>query len=173
MGVVDIGVAASAASPDPLKTARRAPDVLQRLQHRLRRLPGGDAQPGGDQGVGRLERPRQRQRDLEALLGGAHAQPLAVGARPPLQQPQALAPLADRQHRLTGRDGRRREGPERVRIGVQHRSPAARQQRLEQPQLGRPVGAHGPVVVQMVLGQVGEAGRGQLDPVEAPLLDSV
>ena len=84
----------------------------------------------------------------------ADLQALAFRQQGALHQAQTLALLADAHHALAGADGGGREGRVAVGIAVQHRRAAARQQGLEQPQLGGAVGAHGAVIVQMVLGQV-------------------
>ena len=58
-------------------------------------------------------------------------------------------------------------------VGVENGGSARRHHLREQPQLGAPIGLHGPVVVEMVARKVGEGGGRQLDPVEAVLFEPV
>ena len=58
-------------------------------------------------------------------------------------------------------------------VGVEDRRVAARQQGVEQAQLGRAIGPHGAVIVEVVLGQVEEAGGGQAHAVEPALVEAV
>ncbi len=104
---------------------------------------------------------------------GGDLQALALRHRRALDQPQPLPFVADRQNGPARGDGGRGEGREGVAVGVQHGGAGARQQGLEQPQLGRAVAAHGAVIVQVVLGEVGEAGGRQAHAVQAPLVDAV
>ena len=96
-----------------------------------------------------------------------------AGAASSRQQPELAAPA--RRRTRNGRRGARRSRRARAadRVGVQHRGAARRQQAVEQPRLGREVDVHGAVVVEMVLGQVGEAGRGESHAVEPALVEAV
>ncbi len=173
VGVVDIGLAPMQPRTHALQSSRRAFDVLQRAQHGLDAFAGADAEAGGHQGVGGLEGARQRQADLEAAAVGLELQALAVGDQLAVQLPQPLPGLAHRIDRLAVGHGGGGEGAVSVGVGIQHGRPAARQQGLEQAQLGGPVGAHGAVVVEVVLGQVGEARGDDVHAVQPPLIDAV
>ena len=70
-------------------------------------------------------------------------------------------------------DGGRGEGPEGLGVGVEDGSPAPGQQGLEQPQLGRPVAVHVPVIVQVILGEVQEACGLEGHAVQPALVDAV
>ncbi len=101
----------------------------------------------------------------------AHA--LAVRQQFAAVQAQALAGLAHRKDRLACLNRGRGEGPKGVRVGIEHGGPAPGQQGLEQPQLGRLVAGHVPVIVQMILGQVQEPRGLQSDPIQPTLVDPV
>ena len=60
-----------------------------------------------------------------------------------------------------------------VAVGIHDGGAALRQQALEQPRLGREVGVHRGVIVEMLVRQVGEAGGGELQAVEAMLVETV
>ena len=100
---------------------------------------------------------------------------LAVRQRARRQQPDRRPGLADRAaaEPRRARDGGERGQRRRLHVGLRDRGGAGRQQRLEQPQLGGAIGAHGAVVVEVVAGQVGEAGGGQPHAVQPALVEPV
>ena len=164
VGVVDIGLAAVA--------ARRRCAAAG-----LARPSGARARPGPRRACGRRRcrgrrrparwRPGRRRR---AAAGPRRVRPCAstvsrwpagVGRRATSVRSRPRSPTAEQgQARQDAGGG---EGVVGVGVGVQHRGAPARQQLLEQAQLGGAVGLHRAVVVEVVLGQVGE-GR----PPSAP-----
>ncbi len=142
-------------------------------QDRDGRLPRGDAQAGRDQGVGGLEGAGERQAHLDGDAAEADRQALALGRGLAGDQAQALARFAHRQHRLAVHHRPGGEGGEIGRVGVQHGGRAPRQQGFEKPQLGRPVGVHAGMVVEVVLAEVGEAGGGEMKAVQPPLVEAM
>jgi hypothetical protein len=58
-------------------------------------------------------------------------------------------------------------------VEVDHRGAAAGQDAGEEAELGVEVGVEVGVVVEVVAGDVGEGGRGEVDAVEAALLEPV
>ena len=100
-------------------------------------------------------------------------QALPLRRRPAPDQREIAAPLAHRHHAQTRHDRGRGEGGIGVGIGVQDGGAAARQQGLEQPHLGGAIVLHRAVIVEVILGQVGEGGGLQSDPIQPALVDAV
>ncbi len=174
MGIVDIGLAAAWPWRRPAADDRARPRRCSSAASTVSgALAGGDAQTGGDQGVRRLERAGQRQSHIMSPAPGADRETLAFRGEHATGQGQALPHRSDRHHRMAVEHGRGRESREGVGIGVEHGGRAARQQGFEQPQLGRPVGPHGAMIVEVVLGQIEEAGGGEAHAVEPALVDAM
>ena len=58
-------------------------------------------------------------------------------------------------------------------VEIDHGGAVARQQLGEQPRLGREIGRHVVVIIEMIARQVGEGGGFELQPVEPELVEPV
>ena len=98
-----------------------------------------------------------------------------AGAARRVEQPQIAAACADRSSSRMPRAARRSRASGRSRSlsALSTAVRAGRQQLVEQPQLGREVGLHRAVIVEMVVRQVGEAAGGELHAVEPVLVEAV
>ena len=74
---------------------------------------------------------------------------------------------------MAARPTQRRDAFELGHIGVEHGGSAGGHHDLEQAQLGGEVVLGSGVIVKMILGQVGEGGGGDLDAVQAALVEAV
>src|SRR6266851_10024503 len=98
---------------------------------------------------------------------------LAGRRRIVLQQPELAAfyaPGPETDAAALADRGQRRGA---VAVAIHDGRSALRQEALEQPRLGREVVVHRGVVVEMLMRQVGEAGGGETDAVEAMLIETM
>ena len=129
-----------------------------------------DAEPRGDKGVRSLEGARKRQRDLEdlALISDFEARSGRIG--PCVEQPQPGALDSGRENAQAPRGAGGEDLRGDVAIGVDDGALAGLEQALEQLQLGREIGFHRGVIIEMVAREIGEGAGAEADAVE-PMLD--
>ena len=106
-----------------------------------------------------LEMARQRQIDVDALARGVDREVLAAARQgPAVDQAQVGRGMAVGDDRKAARAAAPGVDLELRHVGVEHRDAIGIDQ-VEQPRLGLAVSLQGRVIVEVVLGQVGEAGR--------------
>ncbi len=102
----------------------------------------------------------------------ADALPRAFGLRLDQAQLRVVA-AAEQDHALAAGGAERGKFAARRHVGVEDRRAALRQQLGEEAALGREIGRHVGVIIEMVACQIGERRRRQGEPVEAELVEPV
>ena len=148
-------------------------EALERGQHAGCVLPGGNGKPGREQRVAGLIGADQRQADVILLARVRDAQALREPVARHRGEPQRFAPRADGEHGAARAPG----GGDHLRgvlgIRVDDGNAARGQQLREQPQLGREIGLHGRVIVEVIAAEVGEGCSLQPHAVEPVLVEAV
>ena len=138
-----------------------------------RDVAAGRRQGRGDPGVGHLEGAEQRHLDPARSLSRIDRDDLVEAVAGDVQDAQRLALAADRP-KVEPRDARGRdEGGMKGIVDVDHRHRSRIEDRIEETGLGRQIGLHRAVIVEMVAREIGEGGRPNGETVEPALIEPV
>ena len=173
VGVVDIYRRAVGGDASALQSARHAFEMFEGRNSGDRIGAAGQSEAQGAQGVADLEDTGERQADAEVLFHYDEVENLAVAVDGCTQQLQRGAGLAVAQYAMTAQAAGDFEGGEFGAVGIQNGDTAFLHDVREQAQLGREVGGHGAVIVQMVARHVGEASDGDFYAIDAELVQAV
>ena len=176
MGVIDDHRRAVGVRGDMLHPPRRARELGERGDRGVARHAGREREAQRRERVHRLEFAHQRQREgvpSRRRLRARSRWPAPSGSAPrrgaARRRARAPKPMTRWPRARQSVASSRPSATSRLSTAV----PPARQQLGEQPALGREIGGHVAVIVEMVARQVGEGGGAEREPVEAELVEPV
>ena len=174
VGVVDKDRGAVGAGGGQLHPAAHRGQAPQGGKHRLRIGVRGNRQPAGGQHVGGLKSADQRQARQMCCAFPRKAQILAAGVKALAKDAQiGRFVRADADHVLPPPARNRRHFDAARVVKVDDRRAILGQNPGKKPGLGGEIGGEALVVVQMILGEIGERRRLQPHPVKAALFQPV
>ena len=174
MGVIDINTRAILARARKLHPAAHAGQLWQHMKHIARRAACGNHQGGRKRHIFRLKAANKVQMHLIGRALPVKPQVLTLGVKALAQNAQIAAlAMANRDQALPACHRDIGDIDAARIVHIDHGGAIFGQNPIKQRGFGGEIGVKGVVIVQMVLGKVGEPRRAQAHPVQTALVQPV